>query len=285
MYFINLFASDYIGNWVLGDRQYSLSFKCPANAGRSVTTVGSWASAPFDLTGNDASGNSKDTLLIRYSLSTNPINHWVELSINIAGATAAATTATEIVEKLNADGTFSTYFVASENNNRVAIRQTQDITRFRFFIGPERAETVLRFNARAGVAELPSYFLKDVLGAQGGEKMLMALNPGNWAQPGDTIDGDVIYYAETPQGVRLGLDPTVIKEDWELLRGRSGIFTFKKQTVDDSDRVIEIIEYPAGAVAGDLAKKTTYSYTDTNKTPDKIAEVPYVLQDGDLVQP
>jgi hypothetical protein len=285
MYFQNPFSQDYMGNWVLGDRQNVITFKCPANAGRSQMSVGSWAGAPFDLSGNDPAGASKDTLVIKYSLSSASLNVWMDLAVNIAGATAAATTAEEIAAKLNTDKTFATYFLASVNSNRVAIRQTTNASAFKFYIANGRAEVALRFNARAGVAQLPTYFKKDAVGTAGGENLLVYLDPANWAKLGDNVAGDVIKRAETPQGISLGLDPTKVKTDWELLRGRSGIFTFKKQTVDASDRVTAVIEYPAGALAGDLAKKTTYSYTGANKTPDKVAEVPYTLAAEDLVTP
>ena len=77
-----------------------------------------------------------------------------------------------------------------------------------------------------------------------------------------------------------------MQDDWELLRGRAaGIYTFKKQTIDGSGRITEIIEYPAGAVVGDLARKTAMSYTGANIEPDQITQIPYVLQSGDLVTP
>jgi len=77
----------------------------------------------------------------------------------------------------------------------------------------------------------------------------------------------------------------VIHADYQILRGRSGLFMFKKQTVDSSSRVTAIIEYPAGALVGDLAKKTTMSYTNSQTSPDKICEVPYTLTSNDFVTP
>jgi hypothetical protein len=77
-----------------------------------------------------------------------------------------------------------------------------------------------------------------------------------------------------------------MKEDWQLLRGRSsGLFTFQKLTVDGSDRITQIIEYPAGALAGDFARKINYTYNGSNTNPSKVTEIPYVLADGDLVTP
>jgi hypothetical protein len=47
----------------------------------------------------------------------------------------------------------------------------------------------------------------------------------------------------------------------------------------------QIIEYPAGAVAGDFARKINYTYSGGNTNPSKVTEVPYVLSNGDLVTP
>jgi hypothetical protein len=77
-----------------------------------------------------------------------------------------------------------------------------------------------------------------------------------------------------------------MKEDWQLVRGRgAGLFTFKKQTVDNSNRITQIIEYPAGAIAGDFARKINYKYTSTNTNASSITEIPYVLTDADLLTP
>jgi hypothetical protein len=82
-----------------------------------------------------------------------------------------------------------------------------------------------------------------------------------------------------------GFDP-VATPDWRLLRGRgAGLFTFQKITVDSSDRTTQIIEYPAGAVAGDFARKINYTYSSSNKSPSSITEIPYVLTNADLLTP
>lgn len=78
-----------------------------------------------------------------------------------------------------------------------------------------------------------------------------------------------------------------MKEDYELLGGRFGPeYVFKNQTVNSDDQVTEIIEYPAGAVAGDLARKTQMTYNQTaDINPATIIQIPYVLQSGDLIYP
>ena len=126
------------------------------------------------------------------------------------------------------------------------------------------------------VGEILSYFDRDTIANRytfpNGLNHLIKLNPY------DSTDAAIISNA--------GFNPNNAKEDWELLRGRAaGIYTFKKQTVDDSDRITQIIEYPAGASVGDIARKTIFTYTDTNTTPDEIFEIPYVLTSNDLIEP
>ncbi len=77
----------------------------------------------------------------------------------------------------------------------------------------------------------------------------------------------------------------VVHADWQLLRGRSGIFTFKKNTVDVSNRITQTIEYPAGALPGDFARKINYSYDGSNTQPTKVTEIPYTLTSSDLIVP
>jgi hypothetical protein len=78
---------------------------------------------------------------------------------------------------------------------------------------------------------------------------------------------------------------TVASADYQLLYGRSGLFTFTKNTVDGSNRITSKIEYPAGAVAGMFAKKIDYTYSGANTSPSQITEIPYVLTSGDLITP
>lgn len=80
-------------------------------------------------------------------------------------------------------------------------------------------------------------------------------------------------------------DIVVVHADYQLLRGRSGIFNFQKITVDGSDRITQIIEYPAGALVGDLSRKIKYTYTGGNTHPTTITEEPYTLASTDLITP
>jgi hypothetical protein len=143
---------------------------------------------------------------------------------------------------------------------------------FKAYINNTSAETVLKFNRYAGVAELPDYFARHTIA----NRLTYTDSLGCLVQLSQPTDNTIITDA--------GLS-TSPKADYELLHGRSGLFMFNKQTVDSSSRVTQKIEYPAGAVAGDMAKKTTYSYTGAKTEPDTIAEIPYVLQSSDLITP
>jgi hypothetical protein len=227
---------------------------------------------------------------------------------------------------------------------RVVIKSRKPKHAFKFYVANTGAETKLKFNKYAGVADLPTYMDRHTIAnrfngtaERPSEGCLVRLthtitantvaNPTviTSASHGLTT-GDVIYIVNsncspTIDGQRTvtvtgantftvpvnvttagtkgewlstaeyeivrdyGLDYTAMKEDYELLGGRSGLFTFKKITVDGSNRITQIIEYPSGAVTGDFAKKTNYTYTSANTNPDQITEIPYQLTANDLVTP
>ncbi|RDJ35611.1 MAG: hypothetical protein DWQ19_12400 [Crenarchaeota archaeon] len=293
-YFQNVFADEFnsaIGP--IGDRQLNQGWKCPPNTGRGRDLVITWATPTFDLSGNDSDGNSKANLTIRVS-NNDGQDLWGELVVDVrTGAdSASAVTVAEVVSLLNADTNFSGWFTAEskevKNSNgtsreAVLIRQIQQHERMKFYIVNGGAEEVLRFNERSGIAELPTWFdrhtianrknFTDSLG------FLIALNTAN------NVDAAVIDNAKDNNDKSLGFSSGTVQADWQLLKGRSDNFLFTKNTVDGSDRVTETILYPAGAKVGDLAKKTSYSYTSDNIHPDQVTEEPYVLTSGDLVTP
>lgn len=286
-FFQNPLAADFIGVWVLGDRQYSIDFKCPRNTGRGDEFVVTHAEGPYDLSGNDADGDSKAVLTVSFAL--NNFKNWADLAISVAGSTPAATTADEIVTLLNANATFNSFLVAAVHNysngrRGLTIKQNKPATNFRFYIKKGRAETVLNFNKFAGIAELPTFFDRHTIENRfeftNSENAIIALDPGTL-----DVDVDLINNAVDANGTRKGFSAATVQADYELLRGRSGIFTFQKNTVDSSSRITETIEYPAGAIVGDMARKITFTFTGAKTQPDKRVEVPYVLQSGDLVTP
>jgi hypothetical protein len=310
-YFQNPFQQEFRGNWVLSDRQYSLTFVCPPNTGRTNEYVVSWnepVQETFDLSGNDADGNPKNILNIRMSID-GTFQHWINLAINLTNNSyanlspspvASAITPLQIVSILNADPNFSSYFKATLENsnvpksqlkNRIGIRMTYESTRMKFFVLNGQAEEVLRFNSRAGVSQLPSYFSRnkvwggDLTSFNDETYCLVLLSPSNIGGSSN-VDNHIIDNAVDYKGNSLGLNSSSFLADWQLLKGRaSGLFTFKKNAFDGSNRLTQTIEYPAGALVGDFARKIQYVYSGSNTSPSQITEIPYVLQSSDLVTP
>lgn len=298
-FFQNPFHNEFRGNMLLGDRQHIPTFVCPPNYGRGDDIVISWSeSETFDLSGNDQDSNARDTLNIRFSKFPN-FEAWTLVSIDItaSASSTSAVTPAEIVTALNSAAAFSDWFTASLNstNGRVQIKSKEPSTSFHFYVVNGQAEEALLFNKRAGVAELPSYFdrhkvthlFSTLALLQSFPDRLNALIPLDPSNDGGSsaVDDDIIDNAVDKNGNSKGFSSSTVQEDYELLEGRSGIFTFQKITVDASDRITQIIEYPAGAKAGDLARKIAYSYTGAKTKPDQITEIPYTLASGDLVTP
>lgn len=293
-FFQNVFTSDFEGNWVLGDRQHVPKFVVHPNTGRGDEYVVAWNQGPYDLSGNDADGtNSSDTLEIMYALRE-PKN-WAKILVDImSGADdTSSVTASEVVTALKADTLFAERFSASLSGfdgvtglTRISIRQKKPITEMRFYVKNGRAEEKIGFNARAGVQELPTYFARHSIDNRfthtDSQNHIIELDIS-----GSTVDLNIVLNATDVHGVAVafGWDGTTEQTDWELLKGRSGIFNFQKITVDGSDRITQIIEYPAGAIVGDFARKIIYTYTGVNTNPTTIAEVPYNLESGDLITP
>jgi len=292
-FFQNPFTEDWRGIWVLGDRHHQPTFICPRNSGRDDELIISWADDTFDLSGNDSDGDASDTLKIRFAIFPE-FRRWAQLSIDVttAASNTAAVTHAEIVTSLNDDAQFAGWFTASQNaqNGRTQIRSRRDSAELRFYIENGQAEESLRFNAKSGVAELPTYFDRhkvvhlltaaEITAFRDNMNQLIPLDPG-----ANNVDAAVIDDNLDAYGKSTGLDSGTVRADWQLLKGQSGIFTFQNITVDGSDRITEIIEYSAGAAAGALARKIEYSYTGANKNPDQITEIPHTLESGDLVTP
>lgn len=293
-YYANPLSSDFEANWVLGDRQHQPKFVCPHNAGRGDERLSAYTEPPYDMSGNDDDGNSTDTLTINWAL--NDPKNWASRSIDVASgaASASAVTAQEIIDNLNGDEIFASFFTAKldkfDSNpdyihrTRIVIEQNKPITEMRSYISQGRADTVINFNKFIGIAELPTFFDRHTFANRfqytDSQNHLILLDPGS-----NTVDANLIDNAVDAHGVSKGFDSGTVQDDYQLLKGKSGIFTFQKTTVDGSDRITEIIEYHAGAVAGDFARKIQYSYTGVNTKPDQITEIPYTLEAGDLVTP
>ena len=282
-FFQNPFTQDFYAPWLLSDRQYNPDFKCPRNAGRGDEMVVSFGEAPFDLNGNDADGNSTDVFTISFAL--NDTKNWADLQITITGDDQSAVTLSEIVASLTANSIFPNYFTARvRTDDKIEIKQIKPVTSMRFFIKNGRAESVLLCNKMAGVAEMPTFFERHTIDNRftyaDGQNALILLDPGTY-----DVDANIIDNAVDNKSVSLGFDSGTVQADWQLIKGKSGIFNFQKLTVDGSNRITQIIEYSAGSVAGDLARKINYTYSGANTNPSQITEIPYTLASGDLVTP
>lgn len=290
-FFQNPFANDFEGNWLLSDRQYTVKFVAKSNAGRGKEMVYAWTAGPYNLSGNDPDGNPRKYLSIIYRLHNT--KNWATLKIDLTGyaSSASAVTIEEVVTALQSNTVFSERFIAQLGSfdnkgsaRTVVIRQKKPCTELEFYIKNGQAEVYLGFNARAGVAELPTYFamhtIENRFNFVAGEGRIIMLNPVS-----STVDSNLIDNAKDALGNSMGYDHNLVQEDWQLLRGRSGIFNFTKGPSTSAVTSTEtVITYPAGAKTGDLALKTI-TRKDTNSIVVESFQMPYTLTASDLIVP
>jgi hypothetical protein len=258
----------------LSDRQYTITWKVPENLNRSDLML-AWNAEPYDL-----SVVGDRVLTINIALDTE-FKAYAARIIDVSGATPGATTAAEVATALNADGMFSTFFVASTKNLingtvnpplTVLITGKRSKVGFRSFIANTGAEKFLRFNKKAGVAELPSYFERHTVANLNTFEDCV----GGIVRLDETIAQDQAIITDA------GFDYTAMQEDWELLDGRSGLFPFRLHTYDGSSRLVTTIEFPAGAKAGDLGKRIDYQYSGAATDPSIVTEIPYIVTSSDV---
>ena len=271
-FFMNVFDFEFRGSLLSADRQYQQTFKIKANTNRS----------DYILSGNAEPYNfsAGADLKISFCYDVNQVNY-AELAVDISGATAAATTAAEVVTKLNADDMFSSFFVAKVfktntigvSGNKVLITSKKAKPNFKAYVINYGAEEFIQFNKYAPIAELPTYFTRYDIAQRfnfpdlGSEKVVL-LDTSN------TIEADYIDAA--------GFDSSSPTPDWQLLRGCNDQYMFTKR-VYTSGFVSTEIKYPAGASIGDAAFKTTYEYSGSDLIG--ICQIPYIIASGDLISP
>ena len=289
MYFQNPFTDEFRGNWVLGDRQFSLTFPCPVNTGRGSDLITVWNEGPYNFAGVDGDGNASNILNVVFAISGDLYKNWATISINVAGAVPAATLPAEVMTKLNADPLFNSFFVASleqfpSGTDRLVVRVTNSSRKMKFYIQNGQAEEIVRFNARAGVSVLPTYFIRHTVGTDAaGTPYRFAFEDGQncivTLDMTKNVDRAVVANAVNANGITLGFDPAVVQPDWKLLKGRSGIFNFQILTVEAGApfRILTIIEFGAGSKVGDMARKIQYNYAGASTQPNRIWETPYQL--------
>jgi hypothetical protein len=282
-FFQNPFSQDFIGTWLLADRHFIQDFKCPRNAGRGDEMVVSFGQAPFNLSGNDSDGHAKNVLNLTFAL--NDTKNWATLPITITGGSLSAITVYEVISSLQNNTTFAGYFTATlRTDGNIQISQKKPVTSMKFYVNNGQAETVLLFNKMAGVAELPTYFARHSIDNRfnypDGQNALVLLNVGL------NVDSAVIDNAVDNKGNSLGYSHSTVHYDWQLLGGKSGLFTFTSYIYDAQGRTSQTYEYSAGAGVGDLAIKTVYTYATVDATsPSQMTQVPYTLTSNDLIVP
>jgi hypothetical protein len=111
-FFQNPFQDSFEGYWVLADRQASLTFRCPPNTGRGNENVQAHVAGPYNLSGNDANGNSLAVISLAFSLSSQDFKGWTSADISITGSSSSAITPEEIVSSIN-NSAFKDWFSAS----------------------------------------------------------------------------------------------------------------------------------------------------------------------------
>lgn len=274
MFFQNPMGEEFRGSWPI-DQQAIFTINANLN---NIAEMISGNPEPYDF-------SVVNTFVINIAYDPDRLGY-TPIAVNVAGAIPAQTTATEVVAALNANPLFADNFTASLVNYlrggtasgppfKILIRCKKARQAARIYVTNAGAEEKLNFNYRAIVKELPSYFERFTIAERfnypTGPNLLVQLDPLN------PVDAAVI--------IRAGLNPLAPLEDWQLLADRSNTHSFSKITTDGSGRITEIIEYFCGASAGDMGRKTQYTYTGASLTPDQITTIPYTLQSGDLVIP
>lgn len=266
-FFQNVLESEFRGNLFSSDRKLQSMFNMSANRNTSVYMVSNNQSNVFDFTG-------VTDLTINYAYDPSLIAYATR-SIDVSGAILSATTLEEVISKLNADDIFKELFSASiyPNSNQILITAKRSREYFKAYISNTGAETLLKFNAKAPVAELPEYFERYSF-----EKRFEYSNLGSHRlvllDETDAIDAAIITAA--------GLDPLNPTPDWKLLAGSNDAYWFYKRNYA-AGLITDEIKYPAGAKEGDLAKRTYYTYSGSDLI--EIMETPYILTSGDLITP
>lgn len=275
-FFQNVFDSQFRGEWVLGDRMYSLTFIVNPNRNRSDIML-AWNVEPYDF-------STDDILHFNFAYDQN-FKNYATLNINVAGATPAVTLASEVVAALNANATFFEHFEARFENAtkggtvfggpfRVIIKSRKPKQAIRAYISNTDAEKKLKFNRFAPVAELPTYFSRHTID----NRFVFEDSQAHLIELDET---DAVV--DQPIIVEAGFVAADMLDDWELLRGRAWqTFKFTKNTYSGGLITVKI-EYPAGAKVGDLAKKTFYEYTGVDLI--EVTETPHILIAADLIAP
>lgn len=267
---MNVFNQEFRGNFVLSDRQYSMEFVIPANKNSNEFSVAG-NSEPYNLT-------TYTTLLIYVVVNS----CFKTLSLNLTGGSADS--AQTVADRLNAISAFSQYFTADVTgkigSQYVRLHLKNPRTDTKFFVYFTGANYILNFTRYAGIAEIPTYFRKFVIDYSSSNQNQFLIELDGTDTNVDGARAIIRNFLGNSSWTNSDL-----KADWKLFGGKSGLFKFRKTTVDGDGRPSVIIEYSAGSIAGDLAKRITYTYNGTSGAIVNYTEEPYVLTSGDLISP
>lgn len=174
-FFQNPFFEEFRGTLPTGDRSSMKPYVVKGNAGRSFNSISAFKppllNNTYDLSGNDSNGDANGNLIIKFAYRD--FRMFMTLTVDVTGVVDASTTPTEIVNKLNLDPMFSTYFSASldvfDSSNKIingtpllhqVVINSKKPDQVKFFIVNTSAEEVLGFNKKAGVSDIPLYFAR-----------------------------------------------------------------------------------------------------------------------------
>lgn len=276
-FFQNVFDFEFRPSLIGADRDYQTGWKIKGNTNRSDYMLSS-SSGNFNFGANNV-------LTINYAYDPD-FKNYAALPVTITATSITNATATEVVSSLNNNAIFASLFTASavpslnspNSPSKILIKASKSRGNFRAYISNSSAETVLKFNKNAPVAELPKLFEKYSIDnrfayPEYGPDRLILLDTSN------SVDQAIITAA--------GFDYSSPKADWQLLAGSSDGYWFYKKSYNTSapgsGQISAEIKYPAGATAGFASMKTYYLYSGALCTA--IMQTPYVLTSGDLVTP
>lgn len=171
MFFLNPFSSQFNANWEQQDERKAVEFVLAGSNSRNGDQVFSnfdpGVTNTFNLASTDSNGGDKSILKIRFAHIINNYASFNTMTVDIAGATPAATTPSEIVTILNADSLFSTFFTAELDSfnkkqlpARIAITSKKQ-GQLKFYVTNSGAEEVLKFNKYAIISDIPSYYVRN----------------------------------------------------------------------------------------------------------------------------
>lgn len=157
MFFQNPIGEEFRGTWPI-DQQANFIIQANLN---NIAEMVSGSTEPYDF-----SVNNIFTINIAYDPQR---IGYTAISTNVAGAIPAATTASEVVQALNANPLFADNFTATLTNAtkggvasgppyRVLIRCTKVKQAVRVYVTNCGAESELGFNYRAKIGQLPTWF-------------------------------------------------------------------------------------------------------------------------------